>query len=232
MKPRWIVPWILAAALVASVARAGQEYPTKNPESTAPTPLEPGSGFFVVPDELWMTVAEDADGHFRKAAEAITAADRTRAAHEVHKGTAFLKMEAHRAGKADRPIIEGAAEKLDALAERLRAGEDVPAGTFDALFARAHYVTARHLWNRADREWQGHDQEAAGRDLQGAVLHLSEGMMWTNTKIPVERVEAVEKIGNLADAMLEDGDWTPGQVDPALTTLDNEIRSFGATLGS
>lgn len=177
-----------------------------------------------VEDEAIAQLADEPTAHFKEADRAIRRKDPATAASELRKGSAFMRLEVHRADDVSIQLLHDSALELDRLAEGCEKGSPAEVEEFDAAFARAHYALASHHRAKAGKAFYNRDYREAGLELASAGRHTAQGMEWISRTMPKE---ARETIKSASDKLASGTDWAKDEVEDALEQSGKQIEKLG-----
>jgi hypothetical protein len=123
----------LAIALMIAIMPAGiwsgprTPSPPTGPVVLAQTiqmqaPPKPPSGWVLIEEDVWLTFAAEPQEHFQNAHESFLKKDLQRAAEEIRKAAAFVKVEAGRATDDGKQSLLTSVRELDKLADEVERG--------------------------------------------------------------------------------------------------------------
>lgn len=142
------------------------------------TPAKALEGHILVDEEVWLAVDDEPEEHFHRAHEFFLKKDRKKAAADIRKGVASLKLEAGRATEEGKKLMEDSGHELVKLAEDVEHGTITSVKQLDEAFARVHQALAHHHHPKAKESWTNRAEQAAhkiGQDLQAAAVHFDQG---------------------------------------------------------
>ncbi len=212
----------LAVAVTVGITPVGvgaESAPAKAPE-----------GYILVEEEVWLVVDDEPEEHFHRAHEAFLKKDLKKAAAQIRKGEAFLKLEAGRATQEGKKLMEASGHELAKLAEDVEHKTITSVKRLDEAFARAHQALAHHHHLKAKESWASQAEQAAhkvGQDLQAAAVHFDQGLTWTGHKAEAAGAKAIKDTRLLAGKMIEGTGWVPAEVGKGIETVGEEIEKFG-----
>ncbi|MBS0171945.1 MAG: hypothetical protein JSR62_16475 [Nitrospira sp.] len=197
----------------------GAESPPKAPE-----------GYILVEEEVWFVVDDEPEEHFHRAHDAFLKKNLKKAAAEIRKGEAFLKLDAGRALEEGKTLLEDSGHELAKLAEGVEHGTISSVKRLDEAFARAHQALAHHHHLKAKASWTNKAGQAAhkvGRDLQAAAEHFDQGLIWTGHKAEAAGAKTMKDTRLLAGKLIQGTGWVPAEVGKGIEYVGEEIEKFG-----
>jgi len=186
------------------------------------------SGWMVVDESSWYPYIEEPNRHFQNAQKAFLAKDYAKAAQEIRKGEAFVKLEASRASGDVQHSLNSSAEELEKLAvdmtsnrrERSIVEEDQSWGRADRALAQSHQVQAK-------ASWQKKETTKAGYEMKAAALNLEESAEWAGGE-EIKGVSVVVKDAMLVGGkLIAGGEYAVGEVDKGVDDLGHAISGLG-----
>src|SRR5574338_1407557 len=212
----------LAMAVTSGMMPAGA-----GAESTSAKAPE---GHILVDEEVWLVVDDEAEEHFHRAHESFLKKDLKKAAADIRKGAAFLKLEAGRATEEGKKLMEDSGHELAKLAEDVEHGTTTSVKRLDEAFARAHQALAHHHHLKAKESWTNHAEQVAhkvGQDLQAAAVHFDQSLIWAGHKTEAAEAKAIKYTRLLAGKMIKGTGWVTTEVDKGIDDVGAEIEKFG-----
>ncbi|MCI1280345.1 MAG: hypothetical protein LKG23_15325 [Nitrospira sp.] len=216
----------LAVAVTVGITPVGvgaQPAPASAP-STAP------EGYLLVEEEVWFVVDDESEEHFHRAHDSFVKKDLKKAAAQIRKGEAFLKLEAGRATAEGKKLMEESGHELAKLADDVERGTITSVKRLDEAFARAHQALAVHHHLKAKDSWASKAEQAAhkvGQDLKAAAEHAHQGLVWTGQKAEAAGAKAMKDTRLLAGKLIEGAGWVPAEVGKGLEAVGAEIEKLG-----
>jgi len=179
----------------------------------------------VVDQSSWYPYIEEPDRHFRNAHQSLLGKDGEKAAQEIRKGEAFVKLEASRARGDVQHSLNLSAQELEKLAadmtnnrrERSIVEADQSFGRADRALAQSHQV-------RAKGSWQKKDTAKTGYEMKAAALNLKESSGWAGSETKPGVSAVVKDTGLLAGKLIAGGEYAVGEVDKGIDDLGHAIR--------
>jgi hypothetical protein len=186
------------------------------------------SDWLVVDESSWYPYIEEPDRHFQNAHKALLAKDYEKAAEEIRKGEAFVKLEASRASRDVKHSLDSSAQELEKLAvdmtdnrrEKSIVEADQSFGRADRALARSHQVKAKESWEKKETAKAGYEMKAAALNLE-----QSAGRAGGEAKTGVSAV--VRDTRMLAGKLTEEGEHAVGEVDKGIDDLGKAISDLG-----
>jgi hypothetical protein len=179
---------------------------------------------------VWLVIDDESEEHFHRAHESFLKKDLKKAAAEIRKGEAFLKLEAGRATEEGKKLMEESGHDLAKLAEDVEHGTITSVKRLDEAFARAHQALAHHHHLKAKESWTNKAEQAAhkvGQDLQAAAEHFDQGLVWTGHKAEAAGAKAIKDARLLAGKLIQGSGWVPAEVGKGIEYVGEEIEKFG-----
>jgi hypothetical protein len=146
--------WVLLSALAADLDR-GKAIGLKQFDTAIAMTIHADRDreVLVLDESTWYPYIDEPDRHFQNAHGAFIAKDYEKAAQEIRKGAACLKLEAGRASGDVKHSLNSSAQELEALAADTEKGTvkdvkdvDIRLGRADQALAQSHQIKAKESW--------------------------------------------------------------------------------------
>jgi hypothetical protein len=177
----------------------------------------------VLDESSWYPYIEEPDRHFQNAHMAFLAKDYEKAAQEIRKGEAFVKLEASRASGEVKPSLNSSAQELAKLAVAARKGTVKNVADADNIFERADHALAQSYQAKAKESWAKKETAKAGYEMKAAALLLDQSAGWAGS----EAKSGVSVV--VADTRMLAGKLTAGSVY-AVDEVDKGIDELGKAI--
>lgn len=240
----WPLGVLTAAALLGGLftsrAPAVDEPPGPAPADTAEPPSQPPpapaeSSQATLPPGLgpvdWAMLAEEASLALQQSREALVRQEPRLSAQHLRRAAAHLRLQATQAeGTAQEGLLR-AAQALEGLSDRVRAGTHRRLEEAQRVFAEGHWSLARHRLGRVDRLWHDRSSRAAGVELSVLARDLQNAAQWSQAHGHATVREAVDEAFRLAERMHQQVGVTEGQMVELLNQLASAVDLVGDALG-
>ncbi len=194
------------------------------------TPAKAPEGYILIEEDVWFVVDDEPEEHFHRAHDAFLKKDLKKAAAQIRKGEAFLKLEAGRATDEGKKLMKESGHELAKLADDVEHKTIMSVKRLDEAFARAHQALARHHHLKAKESWTNKAEQAAhkvGQDLQAAAAHFDQGMIWAGHKAEAGMAKTIKDTRLLAGKLIEGTGWVPAEVGKGIEDVGEKIEKFG-----
>jgi len=186
------------------------------------------SDWLVVDESSWYPYIEEPDRHFQSAHQALLKKDYEKAAEEIRKGEAFLKLEATRASGDVKHSLDSSAQELEKLAvdmtdnrrEKSIVEADQSFGRADRALARSHQVKAKESWEKKETA-------QASYEMKAAALNLEQSAGWAGGEAETGVSAVVRDTRMLAGKLTEESGHAVGEVDKGIDDLGKAISNLG-----
>ncbi|MDD1779268.1 MAG: hypothetical protein LUQ65_13965 [Candidatus Helarchaeota archaeon] len=184
----------------------------------------------VYENEIWKVLMDEPEIHFQKAHELFMKKDYPGSASEIHKGSAFVKLEATRSSDVEKEALNGLAADLDQLADSVENGLVVSESDLKFHFARADQTMVRHHYAKATEYLAKNDVKNAGHELKGATGYLENAWKWSDKRMDVYTANTVKDLHNVYGKMIKGSDWTKDEVAKGMQDMGNEVTKLGKAI--
>ena len=168
-------------------------------------PPKPPNGWVFIEEDVWLTFANEPQEHFQNAHEAFLKKDLQRAAEEIRKASAFVKVEAGRATDDGKQSLLASVRDLDKLADAVEGGTIPSVKHLDDAFGRVDHALAAHH-HRMAREFEGQKAaQKAGYELKAAAFYVEQGLAWAGQKADAIGAAAIQGAQTLAGKLIAEG---------------------------
>jgi hypothetical protein len=162
----------------------------------------------VLDESTWYPYIDEPDRHFQNAHGAFIAKDYEKAAQEIRKGAACLKLEAGRASGDVKHSLNSSAQELEALAADTEKGTvkdvkdvDIRLGRADQALALSHQIKAKESWAKKETV-------RTGDEMNAGALFVEQSAHWTASEAKSGASAVVGDTRTLA-AKLKEGSKMP-----------------------
>ena len=180
----------------------------------------------VVDEQSWYPYIQEPDRHFQNAHQAFLAKDYEKAAQEIRKGEAFVKLEASSANGDVRPSLQSSAQELERLAAAMRKGTVKDVRDVDNIFSRADHVLAQSHQVKAKESWTKKETVRTGYEMKAAALLLEQSAGWAGNEAKTGAAAIVADTRTLAGKLTAGGEYAAAEVDKGLDELGKSISDL------
>ncbi len=217
---------LFVVSLIGGIALGAMASETKSETKAAPDSA-------IVSEDIFIVFADEPQHHFMRAFEHFLKHDWEAAAAEIHKGAAFLKLEAARAADDAKKGLTASAQMLEKLAGDIEKGAVRSAKDLQQVFAKAEHAAAKHHYLRAVEAWGKKMIKKAGQELHAAAVSLEHGLAWAGHNLEAGMIKVMDDARRIAGKLIDGVGWTADEVGEAIEYLGKEIDKFGkAAAGS
>lgn len=183
--------------------------------------------WLVVDETDWYPYVEEPDQHFRSAKEAFLKKEYQKAAEEIRKGTAFVKLEAGRASADAKQALNASAHELERLADDIAKNGVKDVEALENTFARADQALAQSHRVKAAESWAKKEPAKTGYELKAAARYLEQGAAWVGTETQAGASEAVSAARTVAGKLIEGAGYSAEGVGKGMDALGKAVSQFG-----
>jgi len=188
--------------------------------------------WLVLGESSWYPYIEEPNRHFQNAHQSLLAKDYEKAAQEMHKGEAFVKLEASRASGDVTHSLNSSAQELDKLAVDTRRGTVKNVAEADNAFRRADRTLAQSHQVKAKESWAKKEAVKAGYEMKAAALLLQQSADWAGSEAKTGVSAVVRDTRMLAGKLTEGSKYAVEEVDKGIDDLGHAISELGRKNGS
>ena len=182
--------------------------------------------WIVVDEQYWFPVVEKSVQHWQAAHEDFLKKDYLSAAQNIRKGTAFLKLETHRASGEVKTSLLASVEALDQLAKQVKQGQVQNVKVLDDAFAQGQLTAARFYETKAQQAMSDSQFVKTGYDLKAASHHLEAGAAWIGHQKETGLISALKDSRLVAEQLIEGKKPEVTQIDNAIARLGEQTTTF------
>ncbi|MGD1094765.1 MAG: hypothetical protein ABSB35_22575 [Bryobacteraceae bacterium] len=182
--------------------------------------------WLVLDESSWYPYIEEPDRHFQNAHQALLAKDYEKAAQEVRKGEAFVKLEASRASGDVKLSLTSSAQELANLAAATRKGTVKNVAEADNIFERADHALAQSHQVKAKESWAKKETVKAGYEMEAAALLLEQSAGWAGSEAKSGVSAVVADTRTLAGKLTEGSRYAVEEVDKGIDELGKAISDL------
>jgi hypothetical protein len=188
---------------------------------------DPDSDWLEVDESSWYPYIDEPNRHFQNAHQSFLAKDYDKAAEEIRKGEAFVKLEASRASGEGKSSLNSSAQELDKLAVDTKKGTANAVRESDNAFARADRALAQSHQIKAKESWAKKETVKAGYEMKAAALSLEQSAAWTAGEAKPDVSAVVQDTRTLAGKLSDATEHAAAEVDKGIDELGKEIADLG-----
>jgi hypothetical protein len=183
--------------------------------------------WLVLEESSWYPYIEEPDHHFQNAHQSLLAKDYEKAAQEIRKGEAFVKLEASRASGDVKPSLNSSVQELEKLAVDARRGTVKDVAEADNTFRRADHALAQSHQVKAKESWAKKESVRAGYEMKAAALLLEQSADWAGSEAKTDVSAVVRDTRMLAGKLTEGSRYAVEEVDKGIDDLGHAISDLG-----
>jgi hypothetical protein len=183
--------------------------------------------WLVLDEASWYPYIEEPDRHFQNAHRSFLAHDYEKAAQEIRKGEAFVKLEAGRTSGEVEYSLNSSAEELEKLAVDTQRGMVKNVGDADNSFRRADRALAQSHQLKAKERWAKKETVSAGYEMKAGALLLEQSADWAGSEARAGVSEVVRDTKVLAGKLTEGSGYAVEEVGKGINELGKAITDLG-----
>ena len=180
----------------------------------------------VLDEQSWFPIVEKSTQYWQVAKEDFLNKDYSRAAQEIRKGTAFLRLEAHHASGEIKSALLASVKEIDQLAKQVKQGQVQNVKLLDDAFAQGHLAATRFYDAKAQQAMSEDQFVKIGYDLKAAAHHLEAGATWLGQEQATDLKAALKDSRLVAEQLIEGKQPEMKQIDHAIASLDEQSQTF------
>lgn len=180
----------------------------------------------VVDEQYWFPTVEKSARHWQAARENFLKKDYLKAAREIHKGTAFLKLEVPRASGEIKSALLASVRRLDQLAQEVKQGKVTQIKVLENTFAEAHFTAVRFYDAKAQQATSERKFVKTGYDLKAAAHHLEMGAAWIGREKATGLQAALKDTRLVAEQLIEGRQPESTRIDKAIAVLGQQGKTL------
>jgi len=182
---------------------------------------------WVVLDETsWYPYIAEPDRHFQNAHQAFLAKDYEKAAQEIRKGEAYMKLEAGRASGDVNHSLNSSAQELEKLAVDMRRKAANNLSEMDNSFRRADRALAQSHQIKAKESWSKKETVRAGYEMKAGALLLEQSADWAGSEAKSGVSATVRDTRMLAGKLTEGSAYAVEEVGKGIDDLGKAISNI------
>ncbi len=185
------------------------------------------SDWLVVDESSWYPYIEEPDRHFQDAHRSFLAKDYAKAAEEIRKGEAFVKLESRRSTGDVKHALNSSAQELDQLAIDTKNGTVKSVREGDNAFEHADRALAQSHEIKAKESWAKKETAKTGYEMKAAALSLEQSAAWAGSEAKSGVSTVVSDTRTLAGKLADGTGYAAEQVDKGIHELGKEISDLG-----
>ena len=185
------------------------------------------SDWLVVDETSWYPYVDEPDRHFQNAHQSFVAKNYDKAAEEIRKGEAFVKLEARRASGDAKHSLNSSAQELDQLAVDTKKGTVKSVREADNAFERADRALAQSHEIKAKESWAKKETAKTGYEMKAAALSLEQSAAWAGSEAKSGVSAVVSDTRTLAGKLADGAGYAAAEVDKDIHQLGIEISDLG-----
>jgi len=183
--------------------------------------------WLVLDETSWYPYIAEPDRHFQNAHQAFLAKDYEKAAQEIRKGEAYVKLEAGRASGDVNRSLNSSAQELEKLAVDMQKKGANNLGEMDNTFRRADRALAQSHQIKAKERWSKKETVRAGYEMKAGALLLEQSAEWAGSEAKSGVSAIVENTRMLAGKVTEGSAYAVEEVGKGIDDLGKAISNLG-----
>jgi hypothetical protein len=183
--------------------------------------------WLVLDESSWYPYIEEPDHHFQNAHRSFLAKDYEKAAEEIRKGEAYVKLEAGRTSGDVKHSLDSSAQELEKLAVDTQKGTMTDVAKADTIFERADRALAQSHQIKAKESWAKKETVKAGYEMKAGALFLEQSADWTGSEAKASVSAVVRESRMLAGKLTEGSGYAVEEVGKGIDELGKAISDLG-----
>ncbi len=180
----------------------------------------------VLDESTWYPYIDEPDRHFQNAHGAFLARDYEKAAQEIRKGEAFVKLEAVRAKGDVKHSLNSSAQELEKLAADTEKGTVKDVNVADNKFGRADLALAQSHQIKAKETWAKKETVKTGDEMNAGALFLEQSAHWTGSEAKAGVSAVVGDTRMLAGKLTEGSKYAVEEVGKGIDDLGKAVSDL------
>lgn len=180
----------------------------------------------VLDESTWYPYIDEPDRHFQNAHAAFLAKDYEKAAQEIRKGEAYVKLEAIRAKGDVKHSLDSSAQELEKLATDTRKGTVKDVKSADNKFGRADLALAQSHQVKAKESWAKKETVKTGDEMNAGALFLEQSAHWTASEAKSGVTAVVGDTRMLAGKLADGSKYAVEEVGKGIDDLGKGISDL------
>jgi len=185
------------------------------------------SDWLVLDESSWYPYVDEPDLHFQNAHQSFLAKNYDKAAEEIRKGEAFVKLEARRSSGDVKDSLNSSAEELGKLAGDTKKGTVKSVREGDDAFARADRALAQSHQVKAKESWAKNEAVKTGYEMKAGARLLEQSAAWAGSEAKSGVSTAVRDTRTLAGKLADGSGYAAEEVEKGINHLGKEISDLG-----
>jgi len=185
------------------------------------------SDWLVVDESSWYPYVDEPDLHFQNAHQSFLAKNYNKAAEEIRKGAAFVKLEARRSSGDVKYSLNSSAQELGKLAVDTKKGTVKSVQEGDGAFARADRALAQSHQVKAKESWAKKETVKTGHEMKAGARLLEQSAAWAGSEANAGVSAVVTDTRTLAGKLADGSGYAAEEVDKGINHLGKEISDLG-----
>lgn len=175
----------------------------------------------------WYPYVDEPNAHFQSAHDSFLSKDYKKAAEEIRKGTAFVRMEEGSAIAKAKLDLSASERDLDRLAKNVEKGSAKDVKDLDNAFGRADEALALSHQIKANEAWDKKEAGKVERELKASAKHLENAAAWVGTEAKTAAADAIRDSRLLAAKLAEGSGYAIEEVGKGINDLGKNIADLG-----
>ena len=189
--------------------------------------------WIVAEEQDWIPIVERPQQHWQAAKVDFLNKDNNAAAKEIHKGIAFLNLEANRTtDESIKSNLSNTVQNLEQLANDVKAGKVTDVEQLNQAFAQGQIAMGQFFESQAKESEAKGELFTAGNELIGAYYHLQAAHHWLGKDSSDSLKKAQADIIGVRDSMGSPNEAQSRALSKAIATMDEQINTFSQGLAN
>jgi hypothetical protein len=175
----------------------------------------------------WYPYVDEPNAHFRSAHDSFLSKEYKKAAEEIRKGTAFVRMEGGSAIAKAKLDLSASERDLDLLAKNVEKGSVKDVKDLDNEFARADEALALSHRIKANEAWDKKELAKVEHELKAGAKHVEDAAAWTGAEAKSAAAATVRDTRTLAAKLAAGSGYAVEEVGKGINDLGKTIADLG-----
>lgn len=175
----------------------------------------------------WYPYVNSPNTYFQAAHDSFLSKEYKKAAEEIRKGAAFVRLEAGSAAGKAKQDLDALEQELRSLAKDVEQGAVQNVKRLDAAFAKANHDLALSHRVKAYEAWDKKEFQKAGNELKAAATLVENGASWIGAEAKASAVAAIRDSRLVAGKLIEGSGYATEEVGKAIDSLGKAIDDLG-----
>lgn len=175
----------------------------------------------------WYPYVDEPNAHFQAAHDSFLSKEYKKAAEEIRKGLAFVRLEEGTAIAKAKQDLDVSERELQRLAKNVEQGSVQEVKRLDSAFARADQALALSHRIKANEAWDKKELTKIENELKAGATHVENAAAWLGAEAKAGAATAVRDTRSVAAKLTEGSGYAVEEVGKAIDSLGKAIDELG-----